>query len=181
LFTQFRIWTEGRLSSETGVRIGEFTVSLAELLDVDSRDFARDLAVPVEVLDAYEAIDKPWSQFGDWLWRNVSASQGNNGPKTIDFRYSPRREIGIMTILGPHVVVQAASGEQTWCLTCTYMQSGESEACLVGWSVDSPLTHSYLENLPLSTYWREFLTMMPEDIRLAVSLLQPSIPGFCED
>ena len=104
-----------------------------------------------------------------------------DAPQTIDFHYGPRQETGTMTILGPHVVVQAASGEESWCLTCTYMQSGESEACLVGWTVDSPLTHSYLENLPLRTYWEQFLAMMPDDIRLAVSLLQPFIPGYCED
>jgi hypothetical protein len=156
-------------------------VSLAELLDVDSREFARDLAIPVEVLDAYEATDKPWRMFGDWLWKKVSESRSASTPKTITFDYGPKQETGTMTVLGPHVVVEAATGEESWCLTCTYMQSGESEACLVGWTVDSPLTHSYLENLPLRTYWEQYLAMMPEDIRLAVSLLQPSIPGFCED
>jgi hypothetical protein len=181
LFTQFPIWSEGRLPSETRIRVGAFVITLAELLDVDSREFARDLAIPVEVLDAFEAIGRPWSQFGDWLWRKVSESQDTNKLKTIEFRFGPGKETGTLTILGPHVLIQTESGEESWCLTYTYTQSGDSEACLVGWSVDSPLTHSYLENLPLRTYWQQFLLMMPDDIRLAVSRLQPSIPGFCED
>jgi hypothetical protein len=135
----------------------------------------------VEVLDAYEAIGKPWRMFGDWLWRNVSESQATNKLKTIEFRFGPGNETGTLTILGPHIVIQTESGEESWCLTGTYMQSGNSECCLVGWTVDSPLAHSYLENLTSRTYWDQFLAMMPDDIRLAVPLLQPSIPGFCED
>ena len=101
--------------------------------------------------------------------------------KTIDFTYGPSQERGTIRIVGPHVVVEEATGESSWCLTCTFMQSGNSECCLVGWTVDCPLTHSYLEDLRMQTYREQFLAMMPDDIRLAVAHHLRTIPGFCED
>jgi hypothetical protein len=99
----------------------------------------------------------------------------------ITFKYGPRNETVSIYVVGPHVIVEPESGEESWCLTCTYMQSGESECQVVGWTVDSRLTQRFLKDLPVSIYWREYLAMMPETIRDAVSRQLHTIPGYCED
>ena len=72
-------WGEGDDPTQCGVVVGEFQVSLAELLDVDSRAFGLDCSLPAEILDSFEETGKEWDEFGEWLWEQVRKPHHREG------------------------------------------------------------------------------------------------------